>query len=109
VVLLIGSVGGLAVGAIAGARRTQSSFPAFLESTNPSDITIEILVSGNNPQLVRAIARLPHVKRVERRGASKAFVLGATGTGLEFPSSVSLDGSVDGLHFDQDRAVAIEG
>jgi hypothetical protein len=36
--LLIGLVGGLALGALAGARRTQSSFPAYLASTNPSDL-----------------------------------------------------------------------
>ena len=39
-VLLIGLVGGLALGVLAGARRTQSSYPAFLRSTNPSDLSI---------------------------------------------------------------------
>ena len=39
-VLLIGLVGGLASGSIAAARRTASSFSAFLVSTNPSDLTI---------------------------------------------------------------------
>ncbi|MEY2570113.1 MAG: hypothetical protein QOE63_463, partial [Acidimicrobiaceae bacterium] len=34
-VLLVGVLGGLALGAVAGARRTQSSFPSFLASTNP--------------------------------------------------------------------------
>ena len=33
VVLLVGLLGGLAMGAVAGARRTQSSYPAFLAST----------------------------------------------------------------------------
>ena len=41
IVLLIGLIGGLALGAISGARRTQSSFPAFLESTDPSQLTAE--------------------------------------------------------------------
>ena len=36
--LLIGLVGGVAMGAVAGARRTQSSFPVYLASTNPSDV-----------------------------------------------------------------------
>ena len=40
VVLLVGLVGGVAMGAVAGARRTQSSFPAYLASTNPSDLSI---------------------------------------------------------------------
>ena len=37
-VVLIGLVGGVAMAAVAGARRTQSSFPAYLASTNPSDV-----------------------------------------------------------------------
>ena len=37
-VLLVGLVGGLAMGSLAAARRTQSSFPAYLASTNPSDL-----------------------------------------------------------------------
>ena len=40
IVLLIGLVGGLAMASIAGARRTQSSYPTFLASTNPSDLTV---------------------------------------------------------------------
>ncbi|HEX9547391.1 MAG TPA: hypothetical protein VF942_08640, partial [Acidimicrobiales bacterium] len=38
-VLLIGLVGGIALASIAAARRTQSSFPSFLASTNPADLT----------------------------------------------------------------------
>ena len=37
-VVLIALVGGVAMAAVAGARRTQSSFPAYLASTNPSDV-----------------------------------------------------------------------
>ena len=40
IVLLIGLDGGLAMGAIAGARRTQSSFPAYLERSNSSYLEI---------------------------------------------------------------------
>src|SRR5215469_18782390 len=43
-VLLIGLVGGLAIGSLAAARRTQAAFPAYLASTNPSDLTV---LSGN--------------------------------------------------------------
>ena len=47
IVLLIGLVGGLAMASIAGARRTQSSFPTFLASTSPSDLTIAVFPPGN--------------------------------------------------------------
>src|SRR5437763_7513732 len=42
-VLVIGLVGGLAMGAIAAARRTQSSFAVFRASTNPSDLLVALL------------------------------------------------------------------
>ncbi len=72
-IVLIGLVGGLAMGSIAAARRTQSSFPRYLASTNPSDLNgITSFVNpapgaaglGYNPGLLAQIARLPHVKEV---------------------------------------------
>src|SRR5438045_7576491 len=66
-VLLIGSVGGLAMGAVAAARRTGSSFSAFRASTNPSDLTVALLdPRGYDPNIVAAISHVPNVKRVER-------------------------------------------
>ena len=41
-VLLVGLVGGLALGSVAVARRTQSSFATYLASTNPSDLAITV-------------------------------------------------------------------
>jgi hypothetical protein len=71
IVLLIGLVGGLAMGAIAGARRTQSSFPAYLRETNQPNLGLStaIVAAGvdNTPydaSVVRTITRLPHVKHV---------------------------------------------
>ncbi len=72
-VLVIGLVGGLGMGAIAAARRTQSSFSTFLASTNPPDLTVTIYganANGNadNPnyssRLTHEIARLPLVRAV---------------------------------------------
>ena len=40
IVVLIALLGGLAMGAVAGARRTQSSFSTYLKSTNPSDLIV---------------------------------------------------------------------
>jgi hypothetical protein len=36
--LFIALIAGLAMGSVAGARRTQSSFPTFLATTDPSDL-----------------------------------------------------------------------
>ena len=53
IILLVGLVGGLAMGSIAGARRTQSSFPVYAASTNPSQIqafdAFSILTSATTP------------------------------------------------------------
>ncbi|MGO9875943.1 MAG: hypothetical protein ACLPVY_19365 [Acidimicrobiia bacterium] len=40
IVLLVGLVGGLAIGAVAGARRTQSSFPGYLTRVNANNAGI---------------------------------------------------------------------
>ena len=67
-VLLIGVVGGVAMAAVAGARRTQSSFPAYLASTNPGDVQAftefdPITGSGYSARIDRAIATVRYVRR----------------------------------------------
>jgi len=47
-VLLIGLVGGTGKGAVAAARRTQSSFSALLASTDPPDLTVTIYGANAN-------------------------------------------------------------
>ena len=60
IVVLLGLVGGVAIGSIGAARRTQSSFNTFLASTNPSDISV--ILGG--PNLTSNLARLPLVRHV---------------------------------------------
>ncbi|HXY95311.1 MAG TPA: hypothetical protein VEP49_22825, partial [Acidimicrobiia bacterium] len=72
IVALLALVGGLALGSVAGARRTQSSFPAYLARQNARNLGV--LTSIYDPQLgfhssydattVAKIARLPHVRQV---------------------------------------------
>lgn len=61
IVVLVGLLGGLAMGAVAGARRTQSSYPVLLTSTNPSDIDVATAVDnpaiGNGEGYNATIAR----------------------------------------------------
>lgn len=107
VVVLIGLMGGLAMGAVAAARRTQSSFPAFLASTNPSDMSV-----FTGPVPVNVLARLPHVKRVESADVLNAAQLGPNGAPVSHGRSagqVFPVGSVDGLFFNQDRVTVIDG
>jgi hypothetical protein len=106
VVLLIGLLGGLAMGAVAAARRTQSSFPTFLASTNPSDMSI-----FTGPLPVSALEHLPGVKRVESADLLNIAPLGSNGAPIESgaDSGVYAIGSSDGLYFNQDRFTVIDG
>ena len=100
-VLLIGLLGGIAMGSLAAARRTQSSFATFLASTNPSDLSLTV----QGPNLAGKLDRLPGVRRVAtalltlnafpltRRGAS--IIPRAFATGQAVPI-----GSIDGEYFD---------
>ncbi len=49
-VLLIGLIGGIAMGALQAGRRTQSSYPAFLAKTNASDLTMSTYGTGARQQ-----------------------------------------------------------
>ncbi len=72
--LVIGLVGGVAMASMVAGRRTQSSYPDFLASTNASDLTLSTYGVGNasatiySPRLAAAIARLPGVKRSRELG-----------------------------------------
>lgn len=122
IVLLVGLVGGLAMGSIAAARRTASSFTVFWASTNPSDLvgatavlnpTIRIY-SGYDATVVDKIAHLPHVAQVESQSGIDFLPLQANGRVLNAPNFSSPAagngyGSVDGLYFDQDKVTVIKG
>jgi MacB-like periplasmic core domain/FtsX-like permease family len=89
--LLIALVGGLSMASLAGARRTDSSFPTYVASTNPA--TTEVFVAFDDPQLgaatgydpktIRAVAHLPLVEQ-------SAFSVG-------FDGNINLNG-VKGVH-----------
>ncbi len=114
VVLLIGLVGGLALGAVAAARRTQAAFPAYLASTNPSDLTVLTGVSdpasgggGYDPALIHEIAKLPHVRRIESyAGLNVAILRPGVPPGS---AAEGLSGSIDGEYFNQDRLTIVQG
>ncbi len=88
VVLLIGSVGGVAMASIAGARRTESSFRQFLASTNPSDLALITAIyhpepTGYDARLIQEIRHLPHVRRVESEAGYEAEEVGPSGHAVQ--------------------------
>ena len=118
-VLLIGLVGGLSMGALAAARRTESSFPTFLASTNPSNLSLGTALwnpklgytTGYNGPLVAAIAHLPHVRRAESYSEIYSVPIGANGqpTAAAEKANMNVEGSVDGLFFNEDRVTVVQG
>ena len=82
--------------AIAAGRRTQSSFPAYLASTNPSDFgaitgVINPLIGstlGYNPKLLHTIARLPHVRTVGSASGLNVIPVGPHGNPINVAGSL---------------------
>jgi hypothetical protein len=122
-VLLIGVVGGLAMGAVAGARRTQSSYPALLASTNPGTVGLATAIldpafgngAGYKPTLVRQLVQLPHVESAVSQVGLDIAPLNANGAPLGgrggyLPVAAGNgNGSVGGLAFTADRLVITQG
>ncbi|HZQ58331.1 MAG TPA: ABC transporter permease [Acidimicrobiales bacterium] len=114
---LVAVLGGTAMASIAAARRTQSSFPRYLASTHPSDVTMTTYgtspdspANGYSPALEARLAQIPGVAHVESWTEIFGAPLrpdGAPDLGVE--ADLSNVASVDGMYFDQDRAVAVHG
>jgi hypothetical protein len=118
-VLLIGLIGGVAMGALAAARRTESSFPTFLASTNASDLSLGTALfdpalgytNGYDAALVRTISGLPHVRRTESFTDVYSIPLAPDGEPTKAGQTINMnvEGSVDGLYFNQDRVTVVQG
>jgi hypothetical protein len=120
-VLLIGLLGGVAMGAVAGARRTQSSFPALLASTNPSDLVVGSAIfnpdiggsAGYDRAAVAKIAHLPHVARVRTFTGFNPNIVALASLHGETPrvgvQPAGLIASTDGEYSVQDRVIVTQG
>ena len=119
IALMVGLVGGLGLGAVAGARRTQSSFPRYLAASNPSQLNVvtgvlnPLVGAAYNTALVQRISRLPHVKAVHSEVGLNVMLLNADGSLRTFPGfppeAGEGVGSVDGEEITQDRATPVQG
>jgi putative ABC transport system permease protein len=114
VVLIVGLVGGVAMASIAGARRTQSSYPTFLASVNPSQLTMAVYSAENNggasPVLTSAISHAKGVRRVRTLFAPPLVPLTRSGAPrLSTLGYIESVGSPDGMLSDQDRLAFTQG
>lgn len=117
VVLLSGLLGGLSMGAIEAARTTESSPIDFATSTHtPGLFVLDDYAnptigqnSAYNPKLLRTIAHLPHVEKVESEAGINAGPVGKNDEPLPASEGTGANGSVDGLNFNEDRVIVTQG
>ncbi len=117
IVVIIALTGGVAMGSIAAARRTQSSYPTYLASTNPSDLNVAVytpnggaIPSASSRRLTAAIRALPEVTRVVTETAPQLLPLTKSGAAdLKNSGLVIAVGSLDGLGSVQDRLTVTAG
>ena len=116
-VLFIAVLGGVAMGTVAGARRTETSFTTLLNSRNSSQIFGAVQVynpqagfnTGYSASVIEKIRRLPHVAQVEPKVGINAVPLGPHGQPIPGDSGFSPNGSVNGVEFNQDRLIITKG
>ena len=115
-VLLIGLVGGVAMGALSAARRTQSSFSTYLAITNPSNLSVAEYGNFSDTSVnysasaTRRVARLPGVRHVEAAISLNTAPLSPKGAPrLDAVTNIDPIASVNGYYFDQDRLAVVEG
>src|SRR5256884_812480 len=109
--LLAGLLGGVALGAVAGARRTATAYGHYLAAIKASDVFVN--VPGSLPGMsatrpYELISALPGV-------VAHAAYIGLNGEPLVHGKPVNsflvngLNGSLDGEYFGQDRATVLAG
>ncbi len=118
-IVLVGLVGGLAMGSAAAARRTQSSFATYLASTNPSQLGITVFGGASSgggsvpfysAAALAAVAKLPGVKHVEASFPITAAPLAPDGAPeLNGINNVIPVASLGGQFFSQDRLAVLAG
>ena len=116
-VLLIGLVGGLAMGSVVAGRRTQSAYASFLRQHDASTLTMSSygVYTGSSanlyfPAVEAAIRRLPEVAEVQSWLGVLSGPIGPDGAPVAAAGdAINVAGSVDGLFFDEDRVAVIKG
>jgi len=119
--VLLGLIGGVAMAAITAARRTESSYPDYLASTNPSSLIIQPNSNDSSRETIAQIYRasqgqltrlrhLPHVQGLVTADALNAATLTPRGGyGTVLFTQVQLVASRDGMFASQDRLTITAG
>jgi hypothetical protein len=109
IAILLGIIGGLSLVTLAGARRTQSAYPRFLRSTNPSTMAVD--AGGLNPDSIKLLDRTAHLPQVAAAHAYVAFYVAPMNGDLPDLERSNFEalGSQDGRYFVQDRFTPTSG
>ena len=118
--VLVGLIGGVALASVTAARRTQSSYPDYLASTNPSSLILQPNTDLNVSTAAQAYAiykemlsrlrHLPHVTGLATADAVNATMLTRSGGyGPVLFTQVQLVTSSNGMFTHQDRLTVTEG
>jgi hypothetical protein len=118
--ILVGLIGGMAMASITAARRTDSSYPDYLASTNPSGLIIQpntnfpaataAQANAAYQNLLNRIRHLPHVRGLATADAINAALLTSRGGyGPVLFTQVQLVASGDGMFTRQDRLTVTAG
>jgi FtsX-like permease family len=118
--VLVGLISGVALASVTAARRTESSYPDYLASTNPSSLIIQPNSNLNVRTAAQAYAiykhmldrlrHLPHVTALATADAVNATMLRpGGGYGPVLFTQVQLVTSGDGMFTRQDRLTVTQG
>jgi hypothetical protein len=117
VLVLTGLLGGLAMGSVAGARRTLASPAVYAASANLVSFGVGTGLldlsgssSGYDPSLVSTIAHLPHVSHVATITGLNLVALNRNGSPNRLDANPGNgSGSVGGAYFDWDKVTVLQG
>ena len=118
--VLVGLIGGIALASVTAARRTESSYPDYLASTNPSsliiqpntDLNVSSAAQANQiyQHMLRRLRALPNVTGLATADAVNATMLTpGGGYGPVLFTQVQLVTSGNGMFTRQDRLTVTEG
>src|SRR5213595_1577053 len=105
IALLIALTLGLSLFSIAGARRTQSSYPRFLREVEASTLNIGY-VGFYDAEANQQIAELPQVARSRTYVSFDTFIFDDD---VPEARTFEVTGTFDGEYYDQDRFTATRG
>jgi len=109
IILLVGAVGGIAIGSVGAADRTASSFNVFLKSTNPSDMGVILYA----PNLSAELEHLPLVRHVDTvTYGLNPFPKGPNPTRSSrelMNGEVAGVGTLNGEYISQDKFAVVDG